>query len=506
MVSECLPVDNSAIKAICYESFKHHCREASQGTWDNRLVHMIMAALEVLPIIGQIIALFELLVSECSKPPADKLPPSPRKMDDVRTPSPQPAAADPAVDAEMSALQARVSAAASPRLSPRNAFPLPAPQPTPNAPPPATPPPAEDAHRRIGEDVGLALAAPSAPGADDSGGWGEAEFIAATGLTREQYDEMRGLARPAPLPQLVSPAAPVAHERDVAPQRGAAPALAQHQPLDPVGAAAAAATLAQYQPLDPASSIAAVPAHYEPLALVSSAAAAGAAPDRYQPDSEEVAAVREMINQTVRRLDRLEGDPIQMIYQPLLEHLHAKGLFADGYFNLVMLDHIPEPLQLDPCFTSFKDCLDIVPAVRFPVSDPTTPEMPSNRYEESWLRDQVARNPNYVSPFSRKPIKAEDIRVNVVQKWLIDKQLVAHSNILMKLVGLGLCSIPSHVYPMISAGFVYAEPPMPAPGAKVGARPAAASASASASASSNGILGAAQSALSWVGGLVRFRS
>lgn len=50
--------------ALNYQMFVGHYKEAvnPKGSWGSRIVHVIMAALEVTPIIGQLIALFELAV------------------------------------------------------------------------------------------------------------------------------------------------------------------------------------------------------------------------------------------------------------------------------------------------------------------------------------------------------------------------------------------------------------------------------------------------------------
>jgi hypothetical protein len=79
MGADCFPKDVSVEKALFWGSFTDHCERASEGSLEDRIVHVIMAILEVLPIIGQIVALVELLIIGCVAPQA-KTPLTSRKL------------------------------------------------------------------------------------------------------------------------------------------------------------------------------------------------------------------------------------------------------------------------------------------------------------------------------------------------------------------------------------------------------------------------------------------
>lgn len=48
--------------ALLWGQFLGHCNRVKQSDWKGRCIHVIFAFLEVLPIVGQIISLFELLI------------------------------------------------------------------------------------------------------------------------------------------------------------------------------------------------------------------------------------------------------------------------------------------------------------------------------------------------------------------------------------------------------------------------------------------------------------
>jgi hypothetical protein len=48
--------------AILWGNFKGHCKKVNEGTFDHRLVHVLIAAFEFLPIIGQIASIFETII------------------------------------------------------------------------------------------------------------------------------------------------------------------------------------------------------------------------------------------------------------------------------------------------------------------------------------------------------------------------------------------------------------------------------------------------------------
>lgn len=53
-------LDNYSLKnVLLWGSFKGHFRNAFRGSWDHRVVHIIWATFEILPIIGQVTSLFE---------------------------------------------------------------------------------------------------------------------------------------------------------------------------------------------------------------------------------------------------------------------------------------------------------------------------------------------------------------------------------------------------------------------------------------------------------------
>lgn len=61
-----LRYDDYTVKnALSWGNFMGHCNGASQGPWSGRVVHVIIAALEVIPIVSQIISLFELCIVKC---------------------------------------------------------------------------------------------------------------------------------------------------------------------------------------------------------------------------------------------------------------------------------------------------------------------------------------------------------------------------------------------------------------------------------------------------------
>src|ERR1700733_7612011 len=48
--------------AILWGNFKGHCKKANEGTFGHRVVHVLIAAVELLPIIGQIASIFETII------------------------------------------------------------------------------------------------------------------------------------------------------------------------------------------------------------------------------------------------------------------------------------------------------------------------------------------------------------------------------------------------------------------------------------------------------------
>lgn len=49
-------------KAFLWGNFMEHCKQASEGTWNQRAVHVVIAAFEFLPIFSQIFSIFEKLI------------------------------------------------------------------------------------------------------------------------------------------------------------------------------------------------------------------------------------------------------------------------------------------------------------------------------------------------------------------------------------------------------------------------------------------------------------
>ncbi len=61
--------DYTLNNALLYGVFYGHCKRAMQGRWDNRVVHVIIAALELVPVVSQVVSLFEMfMVMSFSKP------------------------------------------------------------------------------------------------------------------------------------------------------------------------------------------------------------------------------------------------------------------------------------------------------------------------------------------------------------------------------------------------------------------------------------------------------
>lgn len=72
--------DNYTIcQALGWQIFLGHCKKTVEGSWRNRIVHVLIAAAELLPIISQIASLFEYLIvkpsfQETEPPPILKIP------------------------------------------------------------------------------------------------------------------------------------------------------------------------------------------------------------------------------------------------------------------------------------------------------------------------------------------------------------------------------------------------------------------------------------------------
>jgi hypothetical protein len=48
--------------AFLWGNFKGHCKKANEGTFGHRIIHVLIAAAEFLPIIGQIASIFEMII------------------------------------------------------------------------------------------------------------------------------------------------------------------------------------------------------------------------------------------------------------------------------------------------------------------------------------------------------------------------------------------------------------------------------------------------------------
>ncbi len=64
-----LPKENyGAIRLLAWGVCRGHIKEASKGSFGNRLVHALIATTQILPIIGHIAALFEKVIVSCYRP------------------------------------------------------------------------------------------------------------------------------------------------------------------------------------------------------------------------------------------------------------------------------------------------------------------------------------------------------------------------------------------------------------------------------------------------------
>ncbi|HEY4831497.1 MAG TPA: hypothetical protein VIH61_02945 [Waddliaceae bacterium] len=58
--------------AILWGNFKGHCKKADEGTFGHRVIHVLIAAAEFLPIIGQIASIFETIIIKNFGKPAER--------------------------------------------------------------------------------------------------------------------------------------------------------------------------------------------------------------------------------------------------------------------------------------------------------------------------------------------------------------------------------------------------------------------------------------------------
>jgi hypothetical protein len=69
------PRDYTLNSALFWGNFRGHCIKATQGKWGHRIVHLLIAVLELAPIVSQIISLFEMvIVRSCLYHPRRKKP------------------------------------------------------------------------------------------------------------------------------------------------------------------------------------------------------------------------------------------------------------------------------------------------------------------------------------------------------------------------------------------------------------------------------------------------
>lgn len=64
--------DYSWKNALLWGNFIEHCKRSRDGSWDERAVHVLIAGLEFLPIIGQIASIFEKLILNYFEPPVER--------------------------------------------------------------------------------------------------------------------------------------------------------------------------------------------------------------------------------------------------------------------------------------------------------------------------------------------------------------------------------------------------------------------------------------------------
>lgn len=64
----------SISKALLWGNCAGHCKKSKAGSLGERTVHLIIAGVECLPIIGQIASLFELIISQLNKPEIKDVP------------------------------------------------------------------------------------------------------------------------------------------------------------------------------------------------------------------------------------------------------------------------------------------------------------------------------------------------------------------------------------------------------------------------------------------------
>jgi len=79
------PSTYTLYNALLWGNFRAHCDKICKVKWGGRVVHVICAALEFLPVISQIISLFEMAVMRCcgcmkSQPSEPKISVIPEKL------------------------------------------------------------------------------------------------------------------------------------------------------------------------------------------------------------------------------------------------------------------------------------------------------------------------------------------------------------------------------------------------------------------------------------------
>ena len=71
--------------ALSWGNFLVHCQKVKEGTWGDRIVHVLIAMVEFLPILSQIASLFEKLIVESFKKDPAVLPPRTIELDQIET-------------------------------------------------------------------------------------------------------------------------------------------------------------------------------------------------------------------------------------------------------------------------------------------------------------------------------------------------------------------------------------------------------------------------------------